>query len=147
MNEASSKIQIGRILAIDYGERRVGISISDPMTLIACGLTTLQNDSSLVNHLCSLIKEYDIRKIIVGMPYTLKGEIGKKGQEVMEFVSKLKQEVDVPVTMWDERFTSKMAQQAIREMGIGRMARRKKERVDQMASTLLLQSYLDSLKP
>jgi len=134
-----------RILAIDFGERRVGIAVSDPTNLIAQGLPTLDNDPTLFSRLRSVVSKYHIGRIVVGMPYTLKGEMGPKAQEVLEFVSRLRKEVTVEVCTWDERFTSSLARDAIRQMGTKQMARRKKEKVDQMAATLLLQSYLDSL--
>ncbi len=135
-----------RILAIDYGTRRVGIAISDPMKLIAQGLPTLKNDENLFDNLRAIAKENDIERIIVAKPNTLKGEVGDKRKEVQEFIHRLENEVEIPDITWDERFTTRLAQSAIREMGTKKMQRRRKGRVDEMASRLLLQSYLDSRK-
>ena len=135
-----------RILAIDYGSRRLGIAISDPMNIIARGLPTLYNDSRIFDNLREIISTHEVGRIIVGMPYNLKGEVGMKAKEVYEFLGRLQQEVGVRVGTWDERFTSRLAQQAMREMGTKKIERRKKGNVDRMASVLLLQSYLDSLK-
>ncbi|MGA9363061.1 MAG: Holliday junction resolvase RuvX [Bacteroidota bacterium] len=135
-----------RILAIDYGSRRLGVAISDPMNIIAQGLPTLVNDQRVFEQLRVIIRDHPIGCIVVGMPYNLKGESGMKAKEVEEFIERLRTEVEVPVTTWDERFTSKLAQDAMREMGTKKMKRRRKGAVDQMASVLLLQSYLDRRK-
>ena len=116
------------------------------MNILARGLSTLYNDPTLFDNLRALIQEHTIGMILVGMPYTLKGKMGPKGNEVLQFIRQLQGEVSVAVTTWDERFTSRLARAAIKEKGTKKMERRLKEKVDQMASTLLLQSYLDSLK-
>ena len=136
-----------RILAIDYGERRLGVAISDPLNIIARGLQTIDHDTRLFEKLRGLIAEHDVGSIVVGIPYTLKGEVGMKAKEVQEFIARLRREVHVPVRTWDERFTSKLAQNAMHEMGTKKKERRRKGNVDRLASTLLLQSYLESLKP
>lgn len=135
-----------RILAIDYGERRLGVAISDPLNIIARGLQTLDHDIRLFEKLRGLIAEHDVGSIVVGIPYTLKGEVGIKAKEVQDFIARLRREVHVPIRTWDERFTSKLAQNAMHEMGTKKKERQRKGNVDRLASTLLLQSYLDSLK-
>jgi putative Holliday junction resolvase len=132
-----------RILAIDYGSRRLGVAISDPMNIIAQGLPTLNNDHQVYEHLQLIIRAHPVSCIVVGMPYNLRGESGMKAKEVEEFIERLRTEVEVPVTTWDERFTSKLAQNAMREMGTKKAKRERKGAVDQIASVLLLQSYLD----
>jgi putative Holliday junction resolvase len=136
-----------RILAIDYGSRRVGVALSDPMNIIARGLPTLENNRELFKQLQKIVFDHDVAKIVVGMPFNLRGEKGFKAKEVDEFIEKLRAEIWIPVTTWDERFTSKLAQGVIRELGTKKMKRRTKGAVDKMASVLLLQSYLDSLNP
>lgn len=135
-----------RVLAIDYGSRRLGVAISDPMNIIAQGLPTLENDRALYEQLHVIVRDHPIGCIVVGMPYNLKGELGVKAKEVEEFIERLRTEVGIPVITWDERFTSKLAQSAMQEMGTKKMKRRRKGAVDQMASVLLLQSYLDRRK-
>jgi len=130
-------------LAIDYGSRRLGIAISDPMNIIAQALSTLDNDGRLYEQLRALVTEHAVCNIVVGMPYNLKGEMGMKAKEVETFLKRLRAEVGIPVTTWDERFTSKLAHAAIREMGTKKMKRQRKGAVDQMAAVFLLQSYLD----
>lgn len=135
-----------RILAIDYGSRRLGIAISDPMNIIAQGHSILNNDGTLYQQLRAIVAGHTVGRIIVGMPYSLKGELGTKAKEVEEFVKRLGPEVGIPVSTWDERFTSKLAQSVIREIGIKKMKRQRKGVVDKMAAVLLLQSYLDRRK-
>lgn len=134
-------------MAIDYGSRRLGIAISDPMNIIAQGLSTLDNDGTLYEQLRAIVVDHAIGSIVVGMPYNLRGGSGIKAKEVEEFVKRLRAELGVPVATWDERFTSKLAQSAIREMGTRKMKRQRKGVVDRMASVLLLQSYLDRRNP
>jgi putative Holliday junction resolvase len=136
-----------RILAIDYGSRRVGVAISDPMNIIAQGLPTLENNRELFKQLQRIVSDRAVVKIVVGMPLNLHGEKGVKAKEVDEFIERLRAEIGIPVTTWDERFTSKLAQGVIRDLGTKKMKRRAKGAVDKMASVLLLQSYLDSLNP
>jgi putative Holliday junction resolvase len=136
-----------RILAIDYGSRRVGVAISDPTNIIAQGLPTLENNRELFRRLQKIVSDHAVTKIVVGMPFNLRGEKGVKAKEVDEFIERLRAEIGIPVTSWDERFTSKLAEGAIRGLGTKKMKRRTKGAVDKMASVLLLQSYLDSLNP
>jgi putative Holliday junction resolvase len=136
-----------RILAIDYGSRRVGVAISDPMNIVARGLPTLENNPQLFGELQKIVSDHVVGKIVVGMPYNLRGEKGAMAKEVEAFIEKLRDKIGIIVTSWDERFTSKQAQGAIRELGTKKMKRRAKGAVDRMASVLLLQSYLDSLNP
>jgi putative Holliday junction resolvase len=136
-----------RILAIDYGSRRVGVAISDPMNVIAQGLPTLENNRELFGQLQKIVSDHNVTKIVVGMPFNLRGEKGVKAKEVEEFIEKLRSEIAIPLTTWDERFTSKLALDAIRDLGTRKMKRRTRGAVDRMASVLLLQSYLDSLNP
>jgi putative Holliday junction resolvase len=135
-----------RILAIDYGSRRLGIAISDPMKIIAQGHSTLNNDATLYYELRAIVEGRAIGRIVVGMPYSLSGKSGTKAKEVEEFVKRLRVEVGIPVSTWDERFTSKLAQSVIREIRTKKMKRQRKGVVDQMAAVLLLQSYLDRRK-
>jgi putative Holliday junction resolvase len=117
------------------------------MNIIAQGLPTLENNRELFKQLQKIVSDHAVAKIVVGMPLNLHGEKGAKAKEVEEFIEKLRAEIRIPVTTWDERFTSKLAHDAIRGLGTKKMKRRTKGAVDRMASALLLQSYLDSLNP
>ncbi len=135
-----------RVLGIDYGTNRIGIALSDPLNVIARGIATIPNDAGVFAKLKQIVDMHDVRLVVVGMPYTLGGEKGEKAREVDSFVEKLKQIIKVNVETWDERFTSAIAQQTMKMMGTTKKQRRQKEKVDEMASALILQSYLDRRK-
>ena len=134
----------GRILAIDYGSKRVGLAVTDPMRIISQGAGTLQNDGNLYESIGRLVREQDISLIVVGMPYAPDGGMGSKGEEVQAFLDRLRAAAPVEIVTWDESFTSVRAHGAFRESGMKRKARREKQRVDEMAARLLLQEYLES---
>ena len=136
-----------RILGIDFGSVRVGVAISDPLRIIAQGIATLPNDSHLMDEIVRLSEKYDAGMVVVGMPYTLKGEKGKKAEEVDRFIVELKKRLSFDVVTLDERFTSHIAQQTLIQMGTTKKQRRtNKGAVDAMASALILQSFLDQTK-
>ncbi|HZY09811.1 MAG TPA: Holliday junction resolvase RuvX [Bacteroidota bacterium] len=135
-----------RILGIDYGARRIGIAVSDPLRIIAQGITVVENSPELHDHLRQLIKEYNIEKIVVGMPLSLKGEQGSQAGKVEQFIAQLKNNFGLEVIEIDERFTSRIAQQTIRSLGVSKKRRQMKEKVDQIAAALILQDYLDKQK-
>lgn len=133
-----------RTLAIDYGERRVGLALSDELGIIASGIGTLVNDEHLLVRLLEIIRDRDVARVIVGLPLTLKGEQGASALAVRHFVTRLEAACGLPVEMIDERFTSSLATQAIRDMGVGRKKRREKGKVDEIAAIILLQGFLGS---
>ncbi len=134
----------GRILAIDYGSKRVGLAVSDPMRIIAQGGGTLANDGTLVGEIGRLVREQDVTLVVVGMPYAPDGGTGGKGAEVQAFIGRLRPEVSAEITTWDESFSSVRAHEAFREAGMKRLKRQEKHRVDEMAARLLLQEYLEN---
>lgn len=135
----------GRILALDPGERRVGIAISDETNTIAAIALVLQASAFLgdCQHLASLIQEYNVGHIVVGNPVRLNGSSGAASTEAIALKTRLEQVLTIPVTLWDERFTTTMATQALIEGGVRR--RKRKGLVDKVAATLILQSFLDHL--
>lgn len=135
---------MARILAIDFGERRIGLAVSDPLGITAQGLPTIDAKKSkdLFSHIQEIIKDKKVTKIVVGMPRNMDGSIGSKGEQVQKFIQKLARKTGVEVTSWDERLTSVQSQKSMREMGI---KQKQKEAVDRISATLILQSYLDSL--
>jgi len=132
----------GRILAIDYGERRIGLAISDELGIIASGLGTLQNRMSLIDDIAEIVRLRCCVRVIIGLPLTLRGEHGRAAATVTDFVVKLRSMLPIPVEMIDERFTSSLAQQAILDMGVGKKKRRDKGKIDEIAAVILLQGYL-----
>lgn len=136
-------IPSNRILGIDYGSVRIGIAISDPMGIIAQSVGVIQNSPNALHKVEEIIEQYHPSKIVIGMPLNLKGEKGKKAEEVEIFIKELEGRFNIEVIRIDERFTSKMARQSLQELGMKKKKRREKGRIDQIAAALILQDYLD----
>jgi len=134
----------GRVLGIDYGSRRIGLALTDPMGIIASGAGTVENDSTVVERLAVLVRSNEVRLIVIGMPYAPDGGKGQKAKEVDAFIARLQGAVDIPVETWDESFTSVTAQETMRRGGMKKKQREEKGRVDEMAARLLLQEYLEN---
>ena len=134
----------GRVLGVDYGSRRVGMALSDPLRVLASGAGTIENTPGLVAAIASIALEERVVLIVVGMPYAPDGGRGGKAEEVGRFVDALRGAVSVPVETWDESFTSVNARQAFIDGGMKKKERRQKGRVDEMAARLLLQEYLEN---
>jgi putative Holliday junction resolvase len=133
----------GRILAIDYGAKRVGVAASDPTQTIAQGITTLENDENLLGRLCKILHDQEAVRVVVGMPYSADGGKGGKAQEVEQFIEKFRTVISIQIDTWDESYSSVNAQQVFLETGMRRKKRQEKRRVDEMAARLMLQEYLD----
>lgn len=135
---------MGRILAIDYGTRRTGIAVSDPLRIIAGGLTTVDT-RQLEPFLRDYFAANEVDVIVLGKPVRMNGEPSDTWRFIEPLAARLRKSYpDKEVTFWDERFTSVMAHRAMLESGIGRMARRDKALVDKISATIILQSYMDS---
>jgi putative Holliday junction resolvase len=134
---------VGRILGLDYGRRRVGVAVSDPLGITAQPLTTWTGlgETELFRKIVSLIPEMDIQAVVVGDPLTTKGERGIMSERVGRFVRRLSQIISVPVHLQDERLTSVEAQRVLRDSG--EKPSRNKEAVDRVSAVLILQTYLD----
>jgi putative Holliday junction resolvase len=136
-----------RYLGIDYGSVRIGLALSDPLKIIANGFKTIQNDAHCLDKILLIVKEQNVEKIIVGKPLNLKGEMGTKAEEVLQFIKKLQEQTLIEILQIDERFTSVMAQQSILAMGTPKKKRQQNRgKVDEVASAILLQGYLDTVK-
>lgn len=133
-----------RTLAIDYGERRVGIALSDPTGFLASALQVIirQSDAQVATDIASLVSERGVERIVLGNPITMKGESGEKSQHVLRFQKLVEARVEVPVVLWDERLTTVSAQRTLIEADVSR--KKRKGVVDAVAATILLQSYLDA---
>ncbi len=134
-----------RILGIDYGEKRIGLAISDPLGLTAQGLPTIErvNGEDYLQKLADVIKEKGVSRIIVGLPKSMNDTIGKKAEEVLEFVEILKSHLNLPVVTVDERLTTVRAYKAMSETKMS--LRKKQKKVDMISAQFILQSYLDKL--
>ncbi len=132
-----------RVLAIDYGERRVGMAVSDPTYGYVRGLPTIDRrelTASLFEAIADVVGEEEIGRIVIGIPYTLEGTEGKAARQVRSFAGDLANQIDIPIDEWDERLTSEAARRALREAGHDERAIRTK--VDQLSAVLMLEGYL-----
>lgn len=134
-----------RILALDHGTRRIGIALSDATRTIAQPLEYLPAEpfASFLEQLKQLIAQHEVDLLLVGLPRNMDGSYGPAAQKVEVFVAALKSALTIPIRLWDERLTSTQANRLLIAGGVRRGKR--KEKVDQMAAAILLQSYLDSL--
>lgn len=136
---------MGRILAIDYGSKRVGLAVSDNLRLIATGLTTVHS-KDLIRYLEDYFKKEQVDIIVVGEPKTLKNEKSDSARFVDPFVKHLERKFpDKKIVRYDERFTSTMAHQAMLAGGLKKKARQDKELVDMISATIILQDYMSSV--
>lgn len=132
-----------RILAIDYGLKRTGLAVTDPLQIIANGLTTVESPR-LINFLKEYFKKEEVEMIIIGEPKNWDDTDTHATPLVNKIVEKIrKQFPQIPITMVDERFTSKMASRAMIDMGMKKKHRQNKALVDEIAATIMLQEYLE----
>jgi len=138
---------VSRILAVDWGERRVGIAVSDPTGLIARSLPTLEvrSEEETVRAVLDLVREEEAGLVVVGLPLNLDGTRGEAAAAAEHLASRLADASGLPVELWDERLTSVQALRDAREAGV--RLRGRKGRLDARAAQLLLQSYLDARGP
>lgn len=137
---------MGRLLAIDFGKKRTGIAVSDPLRIIATPLETVST-GDLMTFLKKYAEKEPVDEFVVGMPKTLQNEDSEIAPLVREFVGKLKTVFPgKPVHLVDERFTSSMAQRALIEGGMKKKDRQVKGNVDKVSATLILQSFMDARK-
>lgn len=137
---------MSRILAIDYGRKRTGIAVTDPMQIIANGLTTVSTHQ-LMDFLLNYIKQEPVERIIIGHPKQMNNEDSENMKNIIPFMNRLKKLLpDMPVELVDERFTSVLAHQAMLVGGLKKKDRQNKALVDEISATIILQSYLESKK-
>ena len=136
---------MGRILAIDYGQKRVGIAVTDELKMIASPLTTVHS-KDILDFLKEYISREDIEVVVVGEPKQMNNLPSESKGLIDSFIKKFKKQFpEIPVERADERFTSKIAFQSMIDAGLKKKARRNKELVDTISATIILQSYLQSL--
>lgn len=134
---------MGRILAVDYGKKRTGLAVTDPLQLIPGGLTTVASHEVLAYILDYCARE-DVERILVGYPTQLNNQPSESMQYVDSFYRALKKRVTIPVEYVDERFTSVLAHKAMLDGGLKKKARQNKALVDELSAVILLQTYLES---
>lgn len=135
---------MSRIVAIDYGKKRTGIAVSDPMQIIANGLTTVPTHELYAFLMDYLLKE-EVERIVIGLPKQMNNQPSENMKNIEPFVNRLKKAIPhIPVEYVDERFTSVLAHQAMLDGGLKKKARQNKALVDEISATIILQSYLES---
>lgn len=136
---------MARILSIDYGKRRTGIAVTDPLKIIAGGLCTVDTPQ-LMAYLQKYVSQEQVERFVIGLPTQTNGQPSENQARVREFADRLAKALpQIPITFWDERFTSVMAHQTMLQSGIGKKRRQDKALVDEISAAIILQSYMESL--
>ena len=133
-----------RILAIDFGEKRIGLAVTDPLNIFAYPLSTLQNDSKFWNNLSKIISEYSVVKIVLGYPLKESGEQSSSTKMVITFKEELEKRISLPVELIDERYSSDIAKQRIIASVSSKKKRRDKSLLDKNAAAVILEDYLNA---
>lgn len=137
---------MGRIIAIDYGRKRTGLAVTDPLQMIANGLTTVPSGDT-VKYLSEYVGREKVDLFVVGQPKQMNNEPSENMPYVQAFVTHLKRTLpDIPVQYYDERFTSVLAHQAMLDGGLKKKKRQDKGLVDEISAVIILQAYLESKK-
>lgn len=137
-----------RIMGLDYGEKTVGVAVSDPLGLTAQGIETIfRKEENKLRQTCArieeLIREYEVERIVLGLPKHMNNDIGDRAEQSLEFGEMLKRRTGLEVVMWDERLTTVSAERTLIENKVRREDRKKY--IDQIAAVFILQGYLDSI--
>ena len=133
------------MLAIDFGKKRCGIAVTDPLQIVANGLTTVET-GRLVDFVAAYVAREPVERIIVGLPTDMRGRESESMRYITPGISKLRSAIpeEIPIVFWDERFTSTMAHRAMIDSGMRKSRRRDKAIVDEMAATIILNDYIQS---
>ena len=131
-----------RIMGLDVGDKTIGVAVSDWLMITAQGVTTIRrtNLKNDINELKKIIEEYQVTKIVSGLPKMLDGTIGIQGEKVLEFLEKLKKHVDLPIELEDERFTTLISEKMLIEADVKR--KKRKEVIDKLAAVQILTTYM-----
>lgn len=137
-------LELGRVLALDVGERRIGVALSDPTRVLASPLTTLraQPRARVLGEIAALVQRNEVAEVVVGLPLTLSGEIGPQALIIQAFAAELQQALAVPVHLLDERLTSVAAERMMIDLGL--RPEQRKARIDEVAASIILQDFLDA---
>jgi putative Holliday junction resolvase len=137
--------KIQRVLAIDYGSKRIGLALSDPLLIFSYSYKTILNDDKLWYNLDQVIKEKEVVKIILGMPYQENGKLSSNAPMILKFKEALSKKYSIDIIEWDESQTSERAKEIIIQTVPGKKKRRDKGLIDKGSASIMLQEYLDSL--
>lgn len=134
----------GCLMGIDFGTKRVGLAISDSGQSLATPLKQLQRQGAFheIRQIRKLAVEYGVKGLVVGLPVHMSGDEGEKANEAREYGTRLSRELQLPVTYWDERYTSVIAEARLMQSSLS--PKKQKDRVDKVAATILLQNFLDA---
>ena len=137
-------LEPGRVLALDVGERRIGVALSDPTRVLASPFTTLraQPRARVLGEIAALVQRNEVAEVVVGLPLTLSGEIGPQALIIQAFAAELQQALAVPVHLLDERLTSVAAERMMIDLGL--RPEQRKARIDEVAASIILQDFLDA---
>ena len=137
---------MARILSIDYGKKRTGLAVTDPLQIIASGLATVST-SELFDYLKQYVAQEQVERIVIGEPKQPNGQPSENLQRVQQFVNRWRKAMlDIPIEYYDERFTSVLAHQAMIDGGLKKKDRQNKALVDEISATIILQDYMRSRK-
>ena len=133
-----------RVLALDVGDKRIGVAISDPSQVLARSLKVIQRGSRQEDFaaVARLVEEYEVEKVVVGYPLSLDGKAHAQAEKVGRYATGLAESLTVPMLLWDERFSTVSAERLMREAGL--RGKKKRDRIDAVAAAVILQDYLDS---
>ncbi|MBW8348202.1 Holliday junction resolvase RuvX [Bacillus sp. IITD106] len=135
-----------RVMGLDVGSKTVGVAISDEMGWTAQGIETIAINENInrfgFERIGEIIKEYDVKEIIVGLPKNMNNSIGPRGEASQDYAVKLESQFNIPVKLWDERLSTMAAERILLEADVSRKKRKKV--IDKMAAAMILQGYLDS---
>lgn len=134
----------GRVMALDVGERRIGIALSDPTRVLASPLTTIHAipRPRTIERIAALIAQHEVAELVIGLPLTMSGERGTQAQRVDGFADELRQVVTLPIHFLDERLTTVAAERLMVDLGLRPEQRR--ARIDEVAASIILQDFLDA---
>ena len=138
-------IPAGRLMGLDLGEARIGVALTDELGTVAMPLLTIErtNRREVMDRILALVAEHRVAAVVVGVPYQMDGSTDPQAEKALNFARRLERRLEgVPVITWDERLTTRQAERALLEGGVSRRDRR--EVVDQLAATLILNSYLEA---
>ncbi|NTW00249.1 MAG: Holliday junction resolvase RuvX [Oscillochloris sp.] len=135
-----------RVLGLDVGERRIGVALSDALGMLASPLTTIiaTHRERAIAEIIRLVREHTVIEVVVGLPLTLRGEIGPQAELIGTFARELEAALGFSVALFDERLTTAAAEQMLRELGV--KPEKRKQQIDQVAASIILQDYLDHMR-
>lgn len=134
----------GRVMALDVGERRIGVALSDPTRTLATPLITIRAEprATALKRITSLIREHDVTALVVGLPLTMSGDVGPQAALVQQFVEELRRVIAIPLTFVDERLTTVAAERMMIDLKL--KPEQRKARIDEVAASIILQDFLDA---